>query len=215
MTTTDFLDLVHWRRKTAAMYTAVRQAHDPSAAWQQFVIARSHLFKTHPQSPLTIDQRAAFQAISYYPYNPALRVTGEIDDDEEATERIIELPHDGLFRYKRIARVYFNLNEQTAQLSLFWVQGYGGGIFLPFKDATNKTETFGGGRYLYDTIKGADLGLKPHEMMLDFNFAYNPSCAYNSQWVCPLSPPENFLKQAITAGERKFSSGDSLYSPGM
>jgi uncharacterized protein (DUF1684 family) len=88
------------------------------------------------------------------------------------------------------------------------VQGYGGGLFLPFKDQTNRTETFGGGRYLYDTIKGADLGANEQEMLLDFNFAYNPSCAYNTQWVCPLAPQENTLNCAVIAGEKRFTLGD-------
>jgi uncharacterized protein (DUF1684 family) len=91
------------------------------------------------------------------------------------------------------------------------VQGYGGGLFLPFRDQTSRAQTFGGGRYLYDTIKGADLGAGDQEIPLDFNFAYNPSCAYNAQWVCPLAPQENNLNMPITAGEKRFTSGGSDY----
>jgi uncharacterized protein (DUF1684 family) len=79
---------------------------------------------------------------------------------------------------------------------------------LPFQDRTNGQSTFGGGRYLYDTIKGADLGVRSTEMVLDFNYAYNPSCAYDERWVCPLSPPENHLTIEIQAGEQK--PGDIL-----
>jgi uncharacterized protein (DUF1684 family) len=89
-------------------------------------------------------------------------------------------------------------------LSLFWISGYGGGVFVPFADATSRETTYGGGRYLLDTIKGADLGSTPEgEIILDFNFAYNPSCAYNPRWTCPLAPPENRLPFAVTAGEMK------------
>ena len=91
---------------------------------------------------------------------------------------------------------------QPARLAVYWLEGYGGGIWLPFTDATSGAETYGGGRYLYDTIKGADLGAGEREMVLDFNYAYNPSCAYDERWSCPLSPPENRLAFAVPAGER-------------
>ena len=87
---------------------------------------------------------------------------------------------------------------------MFWVLGYGGGVFLPFKDATNGPETYGGGRYLLDTIKHADLGSEDERLVLDFNYAYNPSCAYNPRWHCPLSPPENTLPVEIRAGEKSY-----------
>ncbi len=79
-------------------------------------------------------------------------------------------------------------------------------MFLPFRDSSNGRQTFGGGRYLYDTIKGADLGVGPDEMLLDFNYAYNPSCAYNSHWVCPLAPIENQLPFSVEAGEKAYTS---------
>ena len=89
-----------------------------------------------------------------------------------------------------------------ARLAVYWLEGYGGGIWLPFADATSGVDTYGGGRYLYDTIKGADLGVGEREMVLDFNYAYNPSCAYDDRWSCPLSPPENRLPFAVPAGEK-------------
>jgi hypothetical protein len=200
------LTLAHWRRATGEMYALVRQAKDPAKAWQRFVVRRNQMFKEHSQSPLTAGQRAAFQQLSYYPYDPAFRVIGTLDYTVERLELAIEEVDDGLLRLKRVATVHFELLGQAAQLSLFWVKGYGGGLFLPFKDRSNQTETFGGGRYLYDTIKGADLGANKHEILLDFNFAYNPSCAYNARWVCPLAPPENMLNMAVTAGEKRFTA---------
>jgi uncharacterized protein (DUF1684 family) len=82
--------------------------------------------------------------------------------------------------------------------------GYAGGLFLPFRDATNGTETYGAGRYLLDAAKSADLGGDPERrsLILDFNFAFQPSCAFDPRWSCPLSPPENRLDLRIEAGER-------------
>jgi uncharacterized protein (DUF1684 family) len=96
------------------------------------------------------------------------------------------------------------MDEQPVALSVFWVMGYGGGIFLPFRDQTYQKETYGGGRYLLDTIKHADLGGDSSGLVIDFNYAYNPSCAYNPRWVCPLSPIENRLSVPIRAGELNF-----------
>jgi hypothetical protein len=88
------------------------------------------------------------------------------------------------------------------ELDLFWIRGYGGGLFLPFRDGTSGQTTYGAGRYLYDTIKGADLGEEEGRLVLDFNFAYNPSCAYDPRWACPLAPPGNRVEMPIEAGEK-------------
>jgi uncharacterized protein (DUF1684 family) len=98
--------------------------------------------------------------------------------------------------------VRFEVAGKAAELAVYWLEGYGGGLWLPFADATSGEITYGGGRYLYDTIKGADLGATASGFVLDFNFAYNPSCAYDERWSCPLSPPENRLPFAVNAGER-------------
>jgi uncharacterized protein (DUF1684 family) len=88
-------------------------------------------------------------------------------------------------------------------LDLYWLEGYGGGLFVPFADATSGDETFGAGRYLLDTVKGADLGTEHGRLVLDFNFSYQPSCAYDSRWACPLAPPANRLDMRVEAGERR------------
>jgi uncharacterized protein (DUF1684 family) len=88
------------------------------------------------------------------------------------------------------------------RLAVWWLAQYGGGIFLPFRDATAGDSTYGAGRYLLDTAKGADLGLDGERLVLDFNFSYHPSCRYDSAWQCPLAPPENVLPVAIEAGEK-------------
>ena len=200
----DFLALAQWRRMVAQIYADVRCVDVPEAAWQQFLAARNALFKTHAQSPLDEGQRAVFSELPFFAYDPDYRVVGKLDLNVPQEQFCLELAADGEFRYRRVATVLFAIKGQTAQLSLFWIEGYGGGLFLPFKDLTSKTETFGAGRYLYDTIKGADLGVDETKILLDFNFAYNPSCAYNDQWVCPLAPLENSLNFPILAGEKKF-----------
>ena len=100
------------------------------------------------------------------------------------------------------ARCGSSSRAPSSELALFWLDAYGGGVFLPFADATRGRETYGGGRYLLDTVKGADLGEEDGRLVLDFNFAYNPSCSYDPRWVCPLSPPENRLPVAVRAGEQ-------------
>jgi uncharacterized protein (DUF1684 family) len=87
-------------------------------------------------------------------------------------------------------------------LSFYWLNTYGGGVFVPFRDETNGSETYGGGRYLLDTAKGADLGHSGTKVILDFNYSYHPSCAHNEAWSCPLAPAENRLAIPVRAGER-------------
>ena len=198
------LALADWRRQVAEMYAAVRHHLNPEAAWHEYRTRRDYLFATHPQSPLTEAQRAAFEGLPYSPYNPAWRIAGNINFKVEPETLHINLPEDGEFSYTRVARVHFTVQGLEHALSLFWIEGYGGGLFLPFRDQSNGQASYGGGRYLYDTIKGADLNVVSDEFILDFNFAYNPSCAYNPQWVCPLSPPENRLPIVIDAGEIAF-----------
>ena len=197
------LDLLDYRRRVTAMYRDVREAGDHPAACADFRRAKDRLFHTHPQSALDSAQKAAFDGLRYYDYDPACRAIAALDPAVEPEVLHVELEEDGDFDYRRIGRVTFTLPTGTGTLSVFWIMGYGGGVFLPFRDATAGHTTYGAGRYLYDTIKGADLGTVGRQMVLDFNYAYNPSCAYNPRWVCPLSPPENRLDFPIPAGEMR------------
>jgi hypothetical protein len=106
--------------------------------------------------------------------------------------------------FSRIGRVVIAFPEGPRTLDLFWMAGYAGGLFLPFRDATNGHETYGAGRYILDGAKGADLGgdAATGRLVLDFNFAFQPSCAFDPRWACPLAPPENRLDLRIEAGER-------------
>ena len=201
-------ELVDYRRSVAALYARARDQEsgpDAPARWEQFRAGRDSLFAEHPQSPLSGDQKSGFTGLDYYGYDPALRYALPVEHDVEPGNIEVELQEDGLVRLQRFGRVRVPLEGEEYSLSLFWVSGYGGGIFLPFKDATSGAETYGGGRYLLDTIKHADLGSENGRLVLDFNYAYNPSCAYNSRWHCPLSPLENTLPIKIRAGERSYA----------
>jgi hypothetical protein len=108
----------------------------------------------------------------------------------------------GTYGFTRVGVARFDLAGEALSLELYWLDGYGGGLFVPFRDATSGTSTYGAGRYLLDTVKGADLGTENGRLVLDFNFSYNPSCSYDPRWVCPLAPPPNRLSVPVRAGER-------------
>ena len=196
--------LADWRHTVAEHYVAVRalSGSDGPAASTQFRAARARLYREHPDSPIAPDRRAGWGGLQWYPYTAAWRVRGVIDTTPSRETFEISLASDGVLRCTRVGRAQFTVAGQAASLALYWFEGYGGGLWLPFSDATSGTDTYGGGRYLYDSIKGADLGISGSEIMLDFNFAYNPSCAYDDRWSCPLSPAENRLPFAVPAGER-------------
>jgi uncharacterized protein len=200
------LNLLDYRRHVNDLYRAVRQANGDPSAWATFHRAKDDLFRSHPQSALDGAQKAVFTGLKYYDYDAAFRVVARVNTAVEPETLDIELGDDGHFSMNRFAQATLTLPTGTGTLSLFWITGYGGGVFLPFGDATNRHTTYGAGRYLYDTIKGADLGATLDEIVLDFNYAYNPSCAYNPRWVCPLAPPENRLLFPIPAGEMNYSS---------
>jgi len=86
-------------------------------------------------------------------------------------------------------------------LEVFWIDDYAGGVFIPFRDASNGSSTYEGGRYLLDTGKGADLGREGSSLVIDFNFAYQPSCAHDPRWSCPLAPDANNVPYAVPVGE--------------
>ncbi|MEM9441268.1 MAG: DUF1684 domain-containing protein [Pseudomonadota bacterium] len=196
------LALADWRRRLNALYAEVRAEAEPEVAWRRWHRSRSQLFREHPVSPLAPDVRTSFKVIPVYPYDPDLRLEVVAVPIEGPTETV-PLDEDGEFRRRPIARTRGLAPTVGAELTLWWIEGYGGGLFLPFTDATSGRETYGGGRYLLDAIKGADLGSSEDgRLMLDFNFAYHPSCAWNDDWTCPLAPEDNRLPAPIRGGER-------------
>ena len=195
------LDLLDWKRHVFELYATVRAARDPAQAWTLWRDARDELFRTHPQSPLPAEARPSFTGLEYFPYDAAWRVLAEVEPaDDEVRE--IAGSANSMTLFRRFGRARFMLGDELQALELYWLEGYGGGVFLPFGDLTSGRETYGGGRYLLDTVKGAELGGSNGRLVLDFNFAYNPSCAYDPRWACPLTPRANRLGLAIRAGER-------------
>jgi uncharacterized protein (DUF1684 family) len=197
----DPLTLQDWRRRVFELYAALRAAPDPALGWQRWRTERDALFAHHPATPLPADARDAFDGLPVYAYDPAARA---LADAEPAAERTITLAGSAgaTFGARRFATARFSLGGAGLGLDLYWLDGYAGGLFVPFADATSGATTYGAGRYLLDTVKGADLGTRDGRLVLDFNFAYNPSCSYDPRWSCPLAPPGNRLTVAITAGER-------------
>jgi uncharacterized protein (DUF1684 family) len=110
----------------------------------------------------------------------------------------------GAIAFRRVGWVSLTGRLDGHRLAVYWVEGYGGGLFLPFRDATSGTETYGAGRYILDTIKSADHGGSPEDgtLVLDLNLAYHPSCAYDPRWSCPLAPREDWLTVPVRVGER-------------
>jgi len=198
----DLLTLLDWKRQIHELYASVRTDDDPKRAWMTWRRRRDELFRDHPQSPLPPHHRATFSGITYFDYDPQARVeaafTGSAGDP-------IEAPGSSgrAFVVARRGSLAFDLYGGPQKLEMLWIEGYGGGAFVPFRDATRGKTTYGGGRYILDTIKGADLGMSGDRVILDFNFAYNPSCSYDPRWACPLAPPPNHLDIEIPAGERQ------------
>jgi hypothetical protein len=199
----DRLDLWDWRRRIAELYAEIRAERDPERAWRLWRATRDELFRSHPQSPLDDHRRCAFAGLPLFDYDPAFRCVVDLAPAPDVERHALSGGRDGYVRLIPFARTVGLDGRLGGELTLYWLGGYGGGVFLPFRDATTGTASFGGGRYLLDGIKGADLGTDPKgRAILDFNFAYNPSCAYSARWICPLAPPENELPIAVPAGER-------------
>lgn len=209
----DRLSLADWRRRVSTLYAEVRSmaASDPAAAHAHWRAVRERLFREHPQSPVPPAARADFRAL-HFDYDPLLRFHAVVEPAPPAQPDAltVELPNSGVdtLSFSRIGRVRLPFPDGERTLSVFWMAGYAGGIFIPFRDATNGDTTYGAGRYLVDAAKGADLGAAPGPeptgwaLILDFNFATQPSCAFDPRWACPLAPPENRLDLAVRAGER-------------
>jgi uncharacterized protein len=190
------LDLADWREQVARLYLS-------DLDLTAFRAARDTLFATHPQSPIPTGERASFSGLRYFPESMDAitdvnlrHADGEIEVDTGGP--------DGTVRYRRVAVA----ETQWGPLTLWWISAYGGGLFLPFRDGTCGRDSYGGGRYLTDTVKGTfgrGVAILPNgRVRLDFNYAYNPSCAYDDLWACPLAPPENRLTAEIAAGERLY-----------
>ncbi len=198
------LTLLDWRRQVAALYATVRAGADPTDGHASWRAGRDELLATHPDTPLLPEDRAGFAGLPIAAYDPGLRFEVDADPDVEPHRLEVTTGTDGLVAFDRIAVLRL---PGLGDLDVWWLRQYGGGVFVPVKDALAGRETYGGGRYLLDTVKGADLGGEIDHatgrgtLVVDLTFAYNPSCAYDPAWACPLAPPGNTLAAPVRGGE--------------
>jgi uncharacterized protein (DUF1684 family) len=159
---------------------------------------------------LSDEARGHFSGLHYFDHDPAYQIRTRLEPADPGEGLEIDTGgDDGIISYRRAGWLRFELSGRACQLTVFSLVGYGGGLFLPFRDATSGHETYGAGRYLFDTAKNTDglalqLEAGAPEVTIDFNFAYNPSCAYDVRWACPLAPRENWLTVPVRAGEKVF-----------
>ncbi|MER7891401.1 DUF1684 domain-containing protein [Micromonospora sp. NPDC094482] len=193
----DDLDLLDWRERTARLYLS-----DVDLAG--FRAERDRLFASHSQSPIPPPDRAAFTGLRYHPPDPTAAVEAPLRPAEGGLDIDTGGP-DGVIHYRRVAIA----DTPWGPLTLWWIAAYGGGLFVPLRDATCGQGSYGGGRYLTDTVKGTygrGLTVLPGaRVRLDPNYLYNPSCAYDDRWACPLAPAENRVEVALRAGELAYS----------
>jgi hypothetical protein len=190
------LDLLDWRRQVAAIYQRVRALDDPAEAHAQWVSERTELHLTHPESA------ARDLVLHHAPYDDRMRFVVPVDTSGVPASIDVATATDGVVHYERVGQVRLS---ELGGLDVWWADVYGGGLWLPIRDPS--PHTYGGGRYVLDTVKGADLGNATDPvtgrdgLVVDLNFAYNPSCTYDEAWACPLPPAGNVLTTELPVGE--------------
>jgi len=212
--------LLDWRRTVGDLYGRVRGCARPEEGFELWRSGRDRLFAEHPESPLEPAARSEFPGLPYAPYDPAYRFQVSIEPDVEPARLDIATQGEEVVRLERIGRVQL---DELGSLDVWWLAQYGGGLFLPMRDTTAGRGTYGAGRYLLDTVKGADLGAGPSTperpaggatIVVDLNFAYHPSCAYSPRWVCPLAQEGNRLEVDVPVGEQYPADGWAKDAPG-
>ena len=195
------LELAGWRREISELYAAVREQDKPERGHALWRSRRDELFRTHPQSPLLPDDPLRAIGLPYWPYDLDLRFELPLLPVPEPTRLSIPADGDGMTSLRLIGRVELP-SPLDASIDVWWLQQYAGGLFLPLRDGTAGVTSYGGGRYVLDTAKGADLGGEPDVLVIDMNFLYHPSCRYSPAWQCPLAPEGNTISAPVRAGER-------------
>ena len=214
------MSVLAWRRAVADLYRRVRDCERPEQGFDLWREGRDRLFTEHPESPLEPPARATFTGLPYAPYDSAYRFVVRIDPDVEAVRLQVPTQGDEVVMLDRIGRVELGA---LGSLDVWWLAQYGGGLFLPMRDATAGQGTYGAGRYVLDTVKGADLGAGGRDpetvdsatIVVDLNFAYHPSCAYSPRWVCPLAQEGNRLDVGVGVGEQYPHDGWPYDRPGV
>lgn len=199
---TSELELTDWRRQVQALYAAVREAADPADGHRLWRAGRDDLFRRHPQSPLPADDPLRQAGLPYWRYDPAWRFELELRPPADPM-RSFELPsgENGSTTLRTVGHLRLP-PPVGATVEVWWFDQYAGGLFLPLRDGSSGQTSYGGGRYLLDTAKGADLGGTATHLVIDLNFLYHPSCRYDDAWLCPLAPPANTVRAVVEVGER-------------
>jgi uncharacterized protein (DUF1684 family) len=195
------LDLSDWRRQVAELYAAVRADDDPERAHARWRATRDVLIGKHPQSPAPPGDPIRSSGVPYWPYDPELRFELPLLPAAESEVLMVPTDQTDTTALRLIGTVEVP-GPVDASVSVWWLRQYAGGLFVPLRDGTAGETSYGGGRYLLDTAKGADLGGGPETLVIDLNFLYHPSCRYNPAWQCPLAPPGNVIEAPVRAGER-------------
>jgi uncharacterized protein len=195
------LELAGWRREVSELYAAVRAQDKPERGHALWRSRRDELFRAHPQSPLLPGDPLRASGLPYWPYDPELRFELPLLPAPDMPRLAVPTDGDGVTSLRLAGRVQLP-SPLAATIDVWWLQQYGGGLFLPLRDGTAGSTSYGGGRYALDTAKGADLGGGPGSLVVDLNFLYHPSCRYSSAWQCPLAPEGNVISAPVRAGER-------------
>ena len=202
-TSTDALQLLDWRERTHELYRAVRAHGEPTVAHALWREGRDQMLGSHPASPLADEHRVDFAGLPVADYDSRYRFEAVLQEAEPQSLDVAT-GTDGTVSFERVATVVLPLPDAEVSLDVWRLRSYGGGLFVPLRDGSSGGATYGGGRYLLDTVKGANLGGSPDGGMLviDLNFAYNPSCAYDPAWACPLAPAGNTTDVVVPVGEQ-------------
>lgn len=162
---------------------------------EEFRAEKDEMFKSHPQSPLTAEQKKAFNGLTYFPENESLRLEVQVELLNDDRPIQMQTTTGGVQVYYRHGRFKFPVDGDETELTIYRGEH---GYFLPFVDSLAGKETYPAGRYLEPEELPGD------RFLVDFNIAYNPYCAYNEAWSCPITPAENRIKVPIRAGEKIF-----------
>ncbi len=162
---------------------------------EAFRAEKDEFFAEHPQSPLDREQKKSFRGLKYFPENPGLRLEVMVEEFPEKAEFEMQTSTGSVQAYTKFGKFKFAVDGQEVELTIYQSEQ---GFFLPFVDSLAGRETYPAGRYLEPE------SLPGNRFLVDFNLAYNPYCAYNEMWSCPITPAENRLKAAIRAGEKIF-----------
>jgi uncharacterized protein (DUF1684 family) len=194
-----------YRRRVVDLYHEVRRTRPGEEAWTTWRAGRDQLLREHAQSPLDVTERGRFNGLPYFTYDPAWRFEAVLQPLEDFPSVALRHSVPGETAFHPFGHADLGISRHRIRITFYWLEGYGGGVFVPFGDRTNESETYGGGRYLLDSVKGADLGSRDGKVILDFNYAYHPSCVYSNRWSCPLAPAEKVAKRSELRTPRKSS----------